>query len=216
MKNIILKTLERLPYFTIEAVNQLADGNELAGGTIRTALYRWMKAGEIIHLKNGVYMTRRFFDLHSSDNDFSEAISSIMIQPSYISLEYILQQSGILTDVTYPVTAITKKNTRVIINKMGTYSYRKIRYSLYFGFSLTTYFGISIARASRAKALFDLLIFRPGLDSIGNLWNYLVEDLRLNMDQFSTSDKAEFASIVENSKSKKMYGIFKKMRESKW
>jgi len=51
MKSEILSSLESFPYFTIEAVKQLLDDESVAAGTIQTALYRWMKAGQIIQLK---------------------------------------------------------------------------------------------------------------------------------------------------------------------
>ena len=97
MKNKLLAPLESLPYFTIEAVRQLLDAEPLAAGTVRTALYRWMKSGRIIQIKKGVYMTRRFYELHRADADFAPAVSAILIPQSYLSLEYILQRNAILT-----------------------------------------------------------------------------------------------------------------------
>ena len=61
MKTEILSSLDPLPYFTIEVVKQLRGNESIAAGTVQTELYRWMKAGQIIQLKKGFYMTRRFF-----------------------------------------------------------------------------------------------------------------------------------------------------------
>ena len=122
--------LDSLPYFTIEAIRQLMGDENAAAGTIQTALYRWMKAGQIIQLKKGVYMTRRFFELHRADEDFAPAVSALLIPQSYLSLEYILQRSAILSDITYPVSAITLKQTRVFENKLGTFTYRNIKEDL--------------------------------------------------------------------------------------
>jgi len=97
MKTVILSLLDPLPYFTIEAVKQLLGDESVATGTIQTALYRWMKAGQIIQLKKGVYMTRRFYELHCGDEDFAPAVSAILIPQSYLSTEYILQRNGVLT-----------------------------------------------------------------------------------------------------------------------
>jgi len=134
MKSEIISSLESFPYFTIEAVKQLLDDESVAAGTIQTALYRWMKAGQIIQLKKGVYMTRRFFEAHRADADFAPMVSAILIPQSYLSLEYILQRNAILTEMTYPVTAVTLKQTRVFENKLGTYTYRNIKANLYQGF----------------------------------------------------------------------------------
>lgn len=62
MKSENLSSLESFPYFTIEAEKQLLGDESAAAGTIQTALYRWMKSGQIIQLKKDVYMTRRFFE----------------------------------------------------------------------------------------------------------------------------------------------------------
>ena len=99
MKSENLSSLDSFPYFTIEAVKQLLGDESVAAGTIQTALYRWMKAGQIIQLKKGVYMTRRFFEQHRADVDFAPMASAILIPQSYLSLEYILQRNAILTDI---------------------------------------------------------------------------------------------------------------------
>lgn len=44
----------------------------------------------------GVYMTRRFYELHGPDSDFAPMVCSTLIPQSYLSLEYILQRRAIL------------------------------------------------------------------------------------------------------------------------
>ncbi len=216
MKNTILSTLDSLPYFTIEAVRQLMGDENAAAGTIQTALYRWMKAGQIIQLKKGVYMTRRFFELHRADADFAPAVSAVLIPQSYLSLEYILQRSAILSEITYPVSAITLKQTRVFENKLGTFTYRNIKENLYTGFTISDYMGIPFAQATAAKALFDYLYLRPWKNSRRSPNYELAEDLRLNLEDFSENDQGEFAAFVEMSKSSKMERILKNLRKTVW
>ena len=216
MKSTILSSLDSFPYFTIEAVKQLLGDETTAAGTIQTALYRWMKTGQIIQFKKGVYMTRRFFENHRADADFAPMISEILIPQSYLSLEYILQRNAILTEMTYPVSAVTLKQTRVFENKLGTFTYRNIKADLYQGFTFSEYLRIPIAQATVAKALFDFLYLRP---LKGDRWlaGYdLAEDLRLNIDNFSEEDRVEFATFVGISKSRKMDRILKNMRKTVW
>jgi predicted transcriptional regulator of viral defense system len=85
MNTEFLNVFDTLPYFTIEAVKQLIGDENMAAGTIPTALYRWMKEGHIYQLKRGVYMTHRFYELHRSDADFAPAVSAILIPQSYVS-----------------------------------------------------------------------------------------------------------------------------------
>lgn len=216
MKSENLSSLESFPYFTIEAVKQLLGDESVAAGTIQTALYRWMKAGQIIQLKKGVYMTRRFFEQHRADADFAPMVSAILIPQSYLSLEYILQRNAILTEMTYPVTAVTLKQTRVFENKLGTFTYRNIKTDVYQGFKFSEYMGIPIAQATMAKALFDFLYLRPWKGSRRLTGYNLAEDLRLNLEDFSESNQVEFETFVEISNSKKMDQILKNLRKTVW
>jgi len=211
-----LSPLENLPYFTIEAVKQLIGDGSMANGNIQTALYRWVKAGDLIRLKRGGYTTRRFYELHQSDEDFLPAISAILMPQSYVSMEYVLQRRGILTDVVYPVTAITPKQTRVIRNRLGTFSYRNLKQELYQGFSISEYRDIPFARATLAKALFDFLYLRPLDEQLAKNDFNLAESLRLNLEEFSEEELAEFAAFVENSKSRKMSRVLENLRRSVW
>lgn len=216
MKITTLSSLDHLPYFTIEAVKQLLGDGTIAAGTIQTALYRWMKAGQIIQLKKGVYMTRRFFENHRADVDFAPMISAILIPQSYLSLEYILQRNSILTEMTYPVSAVTLKQTRVFENKLGTFTYRNIKVDLYKGVTFSEYLGIPFAQATVAKALFDFLYFRPWSGKGRSANVDLAEELRLNLEDFSEKDQDEFVDFVEISKSKKMDHILIILRKTVW
>lgn len=216
MKTSILSSLEIFPYFTLVAVKQLLGDEPVADSTIRTMLYRWMKSGNIYQLKKGVYMTRSFYELHRADADFSPAVSAILIPQSYVSLEYILQKHGILTHITYPISAVTLKHTRVIENKLGTFTFRNIKENLYKGFVISDYLGISFSRATCAKALFDYLYLRSwkGKNQLSGF--NLAEDLRLNLDDFSYDEQNEFVGFVEVSKSRKMEQILINLRKTVW
>ena len=161
-------------------------------------------------------MTSRFYVQHSGDYGFSSAVSAILVPQSYLSLEFVLQQHNLLTEITYPVTCITTKNTHRIINRIGTFWYRHIRDDLYLGFTFTEYFGIRIARASAAKALFDTLYLRPLPKSFRAFKLKLTEELRLNLDEFSSTDREEFTRLVEDSKSRKMMDILDNFRSNTW
>ena len=216
MKLDSLSSFDALPYFTTEAVKQLLGDENIATGTVQTALYRWMKAGQIIRLKKGVYMTRHFFELHRKDEDFAPAVSTILISQSYLSLEYILQRNAILTEITYPISAITLKQTREFENNLGTFTYRHIKADLYTGFTISDYLGISIAKATLPKALFDFLYLRPWKEKRYSIHYPMAEDLRLNLTNFTEKQQNEFAKFVALSKSRKMDRIHKNLRKHTW
>jgi len=214
MRHTILSAFERLPYFTIEGFRQAAGEAISDDAHARTALYRWAKAGHIIQLKKGLYMHRRFLEQHRREAEFSLLVSAILLPQSYLSLEYVLQEHGVLTEVTYPVTAITPKNTRTIINSLGTFVYRHIRPNLYLGFQNSEAFGVPIAQASLAKALFDYLYLRP-LASIARRYD-LAEELRLNLDEFTQAERDEFAGYVTASSLSKMELILHNLENGVW
>lgn len=216
MKKEILSAFDKIPFFTTEAVKQLYGVEVYPKDSIKKALYRWMKAGHIIQLKKGTYMTRQFFELHRTDEGFSPAISAILIPQSYISLEFVLQRYAILSEVTYPVTAVTFKHARIIENKLGTFSYRNIKDVLYTGFDIHEFMGIPYSQAKLSKALFDYLYLRPlprtWLPSDFNL----AEELRLNIEEISEQDQMQFSEFVELSKSRKMQNILRNLRSTVW
>ncbi len=214
MKTDLLHPFDNIPYFTLEGFKQASEMD--SPHQVRTLLHRWGQADHIIQLKKGVYMTRTFYEQHRADYLFSAALSAILIPQSYLSLEFILQKHNLLTEVTYPITCITTKNTRRIVNSIGTFWYRNIRDNLYRGFAITEYFGIRIAQASVAKALFDYLYLRPLPAAYRSIKINLAEELRLNLDELSTMDREEFSRIVEESKSRKMMDILNNFRSDIW
>jgi len=216
MKRSVLSALEHLPYFTIEAVKQLMDDGSYSPGSIQTALYRWMRAGHIIQLKKGVYMTSRFHDLHHAETDFSAAVSTILLPQSYLSLEFVLQRHGLLTDVTYPVSAVTFKNTRVIENNLGAFIYRHIKTALFTGFTIRDFHGIPFAIASPAKALFDLLYLRLAPSALKTRDMNLAEELRLNLDELTLEERDEFRGYIHLSNSNKMQAILRNLEAYPW
>jgi predicted nucleotidyltransferase component of viral defense system len=171
-----------------------------------------MKKGYVIQLQRGIYTTRRFYEFHRGDASFVPAVSAILNPQSYISLEYVLQQSSVLTDITYPTTAITIKNTKKIENGVGTFVYRHIRQPLYLGFIPTEYFGVIINQASVPKALFDFFYLRPLPRKLRTTRIDLAEDLRLNVADFSSEERSEFTEYVKISKSAKMDFILDNFR----
>lgn len=210
MTHTLLAPFENLPYFTIEGFRQIA-GEEIADDAhARTALHRWVKTGRLVPLKKGLYMHRRFYERHSQEPAFSPVVSAILQPQSYLSLEYVLQQHGVLTEITYPVTAVTVKNTRIFNNPLGTFVYRHLQPGLYQGFQFKEAYGVPYALASKAKALFDYLYLRPRSPQIRSPLFDLAGDLRLNLDEFTTGEREEFVRHVENSQKTRMGGV--KMR----
>jgi predicted transcriptional regulator of viral defense system len=216
MKIDHLKPLERIPFFTIVGFKQVLNADESDTQRVREMLSRWVKKGHIIRLKKGVFMTRRFYELHQSHASFMPAVSSIILPQSYVSLEYVLQREGILTEITYPTTAVTPKNTRSIENVLGTFAYRHIKLSLYTGFKQEVFFGVYFNQASVAKALFDYFYLRPLPRGLRKHKINLAEELRLNLEELSSEVREEFEIYVNLGDSPKMMFIHENLRRTIW
>jgi hypothetical protein len=214
MKNTSLLPFEKIPYFTTEGYKQAAGIESSHSACIQ--LHRWAQSGSLMPIKKGVYMTRRFYEQYRRDAEFTAAVSAIILPQSYVSLEYVLQQHNLLTDVTYPVTCITPKNTRTITNPIGTFWYRNIRSDLYNGFTIQSYKGIRYASATLAKALFDYLYLRPIPAAYRTRKFNLAEELRLNLEDVKKVVQREFAELVEASGSTKMNAILENFRSHPW
>ena len=214
MKANILSHFDRQPFFTIEGFRQASGVDKPQ--QVRTLLYRWAKAGHLLQLKKGIYMTHPFFNNHSQDYFFLRMVSAILEPLSYVSLETVLQEHNIITEITYPITSVTTKNTKRINNSLGTFSYKHIRKELYTGFQIEEYYGVQIVQASLAKALFDLLYLRPIPEKYRTLKFNLGEELRLKVDELNTKDIEEFSGYVDASDSPKMKEIEKNFRRYLW
>lgn len=212
----LLDAFERLPYFTLTGFRQTLTQGRNTDQRSRELISRWGQAGHVIPLKRGVYMARRFFELHHNDADFAPAVSSILKPHSYVSLEYILQRSSVLTEITYPITAVTTKNTATIENRLGAFVYQHVKLALYTGFHQRSYYGLIYHLASIPKALFDYLYLRPLPRALRVSKLDMAEDLRLNLDEFGTEAQDEFARYVELSGSEKMLFILDNLRSSVW
>ena len=213
IRNENKEKLESLPYFNLMAVRQLFGYNET---TARQTLTRWSRSGRIIRLKKDLYISRDFYLTHKADPDFPGFISAVIQPFSYLSLDYVLQTYGILTETTYPITGVTTKNTQAVINQFGTFSYSHIRSDLFGGYEGKTVFGVTVKQASLGKTLFDYFYFRSTPAGLGMKDYSVAEDWRLNLEEFTAKDIKEWEYWVKKSRLNKMKAIAKNFKETIW
>lgn len=216
MNKEIFDKLNDLHYFTIESYMQLADIDEAEKPKARNRLSRAAKAGQIIRIKKGVYITKEFYTAHYQDERFLPIISQIINPLSYTSSIFILQKYNILTEATYITTAVTQKNTTEIGNAIGFFTFQYIKKSLYKGFSTNEYIGCIYHTASKAKALFDYLYLKPIPRALRSKGISIAGELRLNLESMDSSDRSEFADYVGESESEKMMMVHDNFKEYQW
>lgn len=216
MESIILKQLDQIHFFTVESYMQVAGLGESEKAKARNRLARAVRAGQILRVKKGIYITRNFYTQYRQDERFSLVISHIINPFSYVSTLTILQKTNLLTEATYPTTAITQKNTSEVTNPTGVYTYQFIKKRLYTGFSSHEFLGLVYHTASTAKALFDFLHLKPMPRPLRAKGISIADELRVNLAMLSPEDQLEFEKYVEMSRSEKMSMILNNFKEHAW
>ncbi|MEK7084401.1 MAG: hypothetical protein AAB932_04155 [Patescibacteria group bacterium] len=190
IQNILAKA-SALPYFTIDDLASIETNRTY----LKILLSRHEKSGTVFRLKKGTYVTRAYADAIEKSGrvtTYAEFLAGVLYAPSYLSMEYILYQHGIITESPVHITAVSKKKTAAFATRFGTYQYHSIAPKLFCGFSTKRDGDFFIYRASPAKALFDYLYFRKR--HIPD--ERAIEELRLNLDDVGKAERKEFAEYV--------------------
>lgn len=206
----IIALVEKLPFF---AINNLKITN-VSSHYLKIILSRYAKAGKLINLKKGLYTSQKYVSYVKEKNkyhSFLEFLATEIYSFSYLSLEYILYEHNILTDIPVNFTLMTKNKPTCFVNKLETFIYHKIKNELFLGFETIQKGDFIIYKATKAKALFDYLYLRKNL----LVDKKALEELRLNLDELTTTDKKELKKYITIEGSKKMKQIFDLLWEKK-
>lgn len=169
-------------------------------------LTRWTKQRLLIKLRQGYYA----FPEYLSQRDFSLYISNRIYKPSYISLHTALAFYGMIPEAVVQITAVSSLKTAEFENEFGTYSYKKVREDLIFGYDLKPFGDRTIQFATPEKALLDLLYLYPFYNTQEELQelrldeDYMQDDLnieRLNKyaEQFGSKALDKRIKIMKNT-----------------
>lgn len=202
MKNTLFEKFDDIPCFSKQSLRLVYSGSE---NSLNERIKRAIKNNVIIQLKKGLYLTTIYLLKEPNKTALTEFVSSKLRFPSYVSLSYVLNKYNLLTEATYTITSITSKTTRLYTNSLGTFSYSNINSKLFTGFEKLSYGKNSYFIASPAKAMFDYLYLKNNLSN--DLQQELLEDLRINWDNFSKKDFKEFTKYVKLANNKKMTKI---------
>ncbi|MEA2016219.1 MAG: hypothetical protein U9O59_05905 [Actinomycetota bacterium] len=193
-----IKKLENLSYFNKDTISQFVDANKNA---LSKDVNRWIQNGTLIQLKKGVYVTSKYFERLGNKTPYLEFMSNKLREPSYLSLEYILQKYGVLTESIYSINSITIKSGRTYKNNLGLFIYRNIKDELFTGFNIKEKNGFIVKESTKAKALFDWLYLK--LLRLKEFDPAMLESFRLNLFSFKTKDFREFKKYCELAGMKK-------------
>ena len=201
------RELLKLPYFRISHFESFLP--YLKKPSLYQKISRSLKKGSIIKLKKGFYTSKEYKEAHSSDPNYFYYLANILRHPSYVSGTYVLQNYGILTDITYPITSITTKTSRKYSNKLGDFIYYSISPKLYTGYQRLLYKDEPIYVASVAKALFDYLYLKYFITKFSS--EEIISRERLNLENFNKKDISEFEKYCKLSNKKILTELCAKM-----
>ncbi len=200
------KEIENLPYLSKTALANYLDKNP---NTLRNSISYWVKNKSLIRLKRGFFVFQKFLEKRDNSLYYSRFLATKMIEPSYLSKEFVLQDYQMLTDVVYGYSIVTRKKTNSIDNEFGIFNYQSIKKELFIGFSVKSYGNMRWSVASKAKALFDYIYFNQ------NKFNRITKNellgLRLNLEVMQKQDWQEYEKYLSKAPSK-MIEIYKIMK----
>jgi predicted transcriptional regulator of viral defense system len=198
----ILNLVASLPSFG--AADLAPVGEEKA--YLNIILSRYVKQEKMVRLRKNLYVTKSYLDnteRRGIFSDYVEFAANKLHSPSYLSLDYVLHEHNMLTEIPRNITSVGLRKTENFSNDLGNFIYHKIKEELFIGFKVVKKGNFSILKATKAKALFDFLYFRKRLLTDERA----VEELRLNLDEFTTDDFKELKGYVETERSTRMKEI---------
>jgi predicted transcriptional regulator of viral defense system len=155
---------------------------------IKVQISRWVKAGKLIRLKRGFYL---FSESYRTIEPFGPHLAAILVTPSYISCEKALEFHGLIPESVGVYTSVTTKRQAKFYSETGTFEYRHIKPSLFWGYNSISLENQTGFMASCEKALLDFFYFKR----IHADMEY-IKELRLqNLEAISTEKMRKYASF---------------------
>ncbi|MCX6089826.1 MAG: hypothetical protein NTX88_05570 [Candidatus Atribacteria bacterium] len=148
-----LKQVRHLPVIESEMLlTGMADPSALS-----VQLVRWTRAGKIIQVKRGVYLLS---EIYRKTDVYEPHLASILIKPSYISLEKALEFHGLIPEGVPVYTSVTTKRPGRLITPVGIFDYRHLKPSLFWGYKSVSLRQQTAFIAHPEKALLDFFYLK--------------------------------------------------------
>ena len=166
---------------------------------------RWQKDGFLIKIKQGFYT----FTDQKIDDYFLFLIANKIYEPSYISLEKALKYYGLIPEEIFQITSVSTKKTNTFNNPVGSFSYRHIKESLFWGYHFISNSNQKVLIADAEKAILDYIYLHSELKTEDDF-----KELRINSNSFNENinlDKLnKYLSKFKNKKLNKRLEVFLK------
>lgn len=162
----------------------------------------WLKNKELILLKKGVYILNEKYEKEIQKNLYIEYIANQLIQPSYISMEYVLAKYQLLSEPVNAITSITTKTSREIKNNFYSFRYYSVVPELFKDYEIKYFYNAPVLTAKKSKALFDYLYIRFLRNTPIN--NESIKNLRINWENITKNEFLKTYSYLSYTKNKRI------------
>jgi hypothetical protein len=174
--------------------------------TVSADIRYWMKSGKIIQLKKGVYLLNDRWEKEIQKDSYLEYIANKLLEPSYLSFEYVLAKYQILSEPVLTLTSATIKSSREFSNTLGIFRYYTLAPKLFCGYTAKEENSFPIFEAFKEKALFDFLYIR--FLKQRPITTDAEKNLRINWENISRKEFEKAKSYLKLTRSKRVKEIF--------
>lgn len=203
----VLSLTATLPFFRLEDLTPLGEETSY----LKIVLSRLSKKGEMIRLKKSMYVAKSYVDALEKKSQIAhyvEWLANALSPSSYLSLEYVLYEHHLLTEVPKGITSCSLLKTSRFSNRFGNFFYHRIQERLFAGFQIQKKGNLTVLKATRSKGLFDFLYLRKNLLS----GKGAIGALRLNLEHLRVEDWRELEHYIKKEGSGKMKLIYETLK----
>lgn len=160
-RDALLDIVAREPLFTTGML--LTPGVDVQD--VRKQLSRWTRDGTVVQLRRGLYSLGARYRLREPH---PYEVSNAVLQGSYVSLETVLADRGLIPEAVFSTTAVTTGRQGSRQTPFGCFVYQHIRPDLFWGYeSVSIGEGRVAFVATPEKALLDMAYLRTRSDEAG-------------------------------------------------
>ena len=154
---------------------------------VRKQLSRWTSDGTVVQLRRGLYALGA---RHRAADPHPYAVSNALVPGSYVSLETVLADLGLIPEAVFSTTAVTTGRQGSRQTPFGTFVYQHIKPELFWGYEPVPVGEGRVAfAATPEKALLDMAYLRTHSHELG-----FARELRLQrLELIDTGRLVDFA-----------------------
>ncbi|TDB39820.1 MAG: hypothetical protein D9V44_02415 [Actinobacteria bacterium] len=150
-------------------------------------LSRWTASGKLVQVRRGLYAfgADQARGLRTAAPD---EIANRLVPGSYVSTSSVLARAGLIPEYVPVTTSITTGRPRRYVTPLGTFVYRHVRPTMFWGFeTVESAPGVRAYVAAPEKALIDLLYLERDAADPAYLKELRIQNLdRLRLDVLET------------------------------